>query len=364
MGYLVSTFSYAASEQTPKWKGTISKEGDVVVVKNPREPIYKSPILSLKEELTIGGSAANGESALSRPMDIACDNEGNIFVLERSESCIKVFDNSGKYLRKIGRPGQGPGELGFPISLSVFPARNEIFICDVGNSRLSVFSLEGNSLSQHQISRMAPQAKIDSSGAVYIIHTEFKPASPENVLVKLAPAGTTMVAELARHNADQTTNPFKPRDDLIVDCLDRLICGDERMCEVRYFSPDAKLIRRVLREFEPVRVTKEDIDEFLTRPTPPGINPTYDFSTPHSAYGGFFADDQGNLFVRTWERTPDRSQDIHDIFDAEGRYIGRVALSRQTDLVNPKPRFIRAGKLYSIEPDAEGYEVVKRYSVS
>ena len=89
--------------------------------------------------------------------------------------------------------------------------------------------------------------------------------------------------------------------------------------------PRPKLVRRVLRDYEPLKVTKKDIDEFEKRPTPPGFNPTYNYSTHHAAYRSFFADDQGHLFVQTWERTADNRQDIHDIFDAEGRFIGRVS---------------------------------------
>jgi len=49
----------ALAAQTPVWKGKIFKEGDVTVIQNPKEPIYKGNILSLKEELSIGGASSS-----------------------------------------------------------------------------------------------------------------------------------------------------------------------------------------------------------------------------------------------------------------------------------------------------------------
>ena len=43
-------FVFALAEQKPQWKGSITKEGDVIVVKNPKEPLYKENILAFKEE--------------------------------------------------------------------------------------------------------------------------------------------------------------------------------------------------------------------------------------------------------------------------------------------------------------------------
>ena len=87
------------------------------------------------------------------------------------------------------------------------------------------------------------------------------------------------------------------------------------------------------------------------------------FADIHSAYRSFFADDEGHLFVQTWERTADGKADIHDVFDAEGRFLSRVPMPVHPDFQAPTPRVIKRGKLYAIEPDEEGFEVVKRYSV-
>ena len=352
-----------AIAQSLPWKGTITKDGDVIVVKNPKEPIYKDPILSLKEDFSVGGAGATGGSMFSYLIDIAVDQNGNIFALDLRDCCIKVFDRSAKYLRTIGRRGQGPGELGGPFSMTLLPAKSEILVRDVGGRRVTVFRPDGAFVRQIPIRGMVGEIKADLNGDFYISETIFGQGTSQDILKKMSSDLSQVLAEIVKHPADESHNPFKSRDRWILDEKGGLIYGDAKSYEFRYFDPEGKPVRRVLRDYELLKVTKEDIDEFGNRPVPSGFTPSYEYSTHHAAYRSFFADDHGHLFVQTWERTADNRQDIHDIFDADGRYIGRVALNRHADLINPKPRFIRAGKLYTIEPDKDGYEVVKRYSV-
>lgn len=236
-------------------------------------------------------------------------------------------------------------------------------VVDIGNRRLAFFSTDGRFTKNVPLRGMIADVKTDSQGNAYVSATEFGPGRRMDTLKKMNPDLSIVLAEIVSRPADESHNPFSPRKYWVVDDQDRLIYGEGKAYEIRYFSSAGKLIRKVLRDCDPLKVTKQDIEEFGNRRTPPGINPVYDFSSHHGAYRSFFVDDLGHLFVQTWERTADRGQDIHDIFDADGRFLGRVPLNRHADLINPKVRQMRSGKLYAIEPDAEGYEVVKRYSV-
>ena len=362
--YILSRFLAAVQgDQSPIWKGTITKEGDVVVIKNPKEPINKEPVLSLKVDFTIGGAQAKDEYALALPTSLAVDKKGELFVLDSKESHIKVFDDSGKYVRTIGRPGQGPGEIGAAWSISLPRGSNELAFRDISNRKLTFFSLEGMFLRSIPLRGMIAGIKTDSQGNAYVSATEFGPGQSMDTLKKMSADMSRVLAEISSRPEDDSHNPFAPREYWVVDARDRLIFGEGKTYEIRYYDPAGKLIRKVLRAGGLLKVTQKDIDEFADRKTPAGINPVYNYSSHHGAYRSFFVDDLGHLFVQTWERTPDNRQDIHDIFDAEGRFIGRVPLNRHADLINPKVRLIQSGKYYAIEPDAEGYEVVKRYSI-
>jgi len=355
-----------SAKQKPQWKGTMTKEGDVMVIKNPKEPIYKEPIISLKEDIMIGGAQAKGEYALALPRSLAVDKAGDLFILDDKESCIRDFDHSGKYLKTIGRKGQGPGEIGGASSMSIPLGSNELIVMDISNSRLAFFSTDGRFIKNVPLRGNISDVKIDSHGNVYLSFKEFSPGERRDILKKMNPDMSNVLAEIVSHPMDKSRNPFKPWESWIVDDNDHLIYGDAKMYEIRYFGPDGKQVRRIIRDYDPLKVSQKDIDEFRNRQAPPGLSmaQNFDFSSHHAAYRSFFVDDLGNLFIQTWERTADNRQDIHDIFDADGRFLGRVPLNRHADLINPKVRLMRSGKLYTIEPDDEGYEVVKRYSVT
>jgi len=356
--------AWALADQQPQWKGTITKDGEVIVVKNPKEPLYNRPILTLKEDFSIGGAQAKGESILALPTSLAVDQRGNLYVMDFKEKRIKVFDEAGKFVRTIGRPGQGPGEIGAAWNISLPYNSSELAVDDISGRKLTFFSLEGGFLRSILLRGMAGNVKTDSQGNAYVSATEFGQKQITNTLKKMSGDMSQVLAEISSRPQDESHNPFAPREYWVVDAQDRLIYGEGKTYEIRFYDPDGKLIRKVLRAGGPLKVTQKDIDDFGDRQIPGSTTRiTYNYSSYHGAYRSFFVDELGHLFVQTWERTPDSRQDIHDIFDAEGRFIGRVALNRHSDLINPKVRLIRSGKYYAIEPDAEGYEVVKRYSV-
>lgn len=52
------------------------------------------------------------------PISVAVDEEGNIFILDAREYCVKKFSADGKYILRFGRLGQGPGEFEFPGAIN------------------------------------------------------------------------------------------------------------------------------------------------------------------------------------------------------------------------------------------------------
>jgi hypothetical protein len=47
-------------------------------------------------------------------------NDGLLYVLEAGVSEVRVFSEDGEFVRAFGRPGEGPGELKFPVALGVW----------------------------------------------------------------------------------------------------------------------------------------------------------------------------------------------------------------------------------------------------
>ena len=56
------------------------------------------------------------------------------------------------------------------------------------------------------------------------------------------------------------------------------------------------------------------------------MKPTDEIPKYYSAFGHIGVDDEGRIFVQTWE-TSDTGQYYYDVFDSEGRYIIRFIFS-------------------------------------
>lgn len=357
-----AVFSEGRAFAQSVWKGTITKEGETVVVRNPKTPVHTGPALGLREDFALGGKDAPEAAALGMPMDLALDASGMLYVTDGKERLIKVFDATGKFVRIVGRPGQGPGEFQFPRYISIAQAKNELVIFDL--NRVSVFSVNGTFLRQSPLRGITGHNMADGSGGFFIASED--PRKNETTIRHYGPdlAGEpslilTFVQILER-------NPFAPRAWWCLDAKDRLLFGRAAEYEVRMIDSRGNVLRKISREYDPIKVTQAEKDDLIGRTRQvlgPDEAKAMVFSVNHSAYRSFFADDEGRLFVQTWERTPDSKSDIYDIFDAEGRYLARASMPIHPDFQAPTSRIIRNGKLYTIEPDEEGYQVVKRYTV-
>jgi hypothetical protein len=355
---LLSFLTTPAAAGQDKWKGTVVKEGDVTVVKNPKEPLYKTPVIELKEDLSLGGPEAQGDYAFGQVRQFVVDEAGSIYVLDSQASHVKVFDKAGKYVRTIGRQGQGPGELESPMTLSFNRTSGELAVHQASR-RMSYFPTAGTVLRHLSFKEMwALRGRVDSKGNIYITEGFIDDKDPRYETKKLGP-DASVIAVLAKSPAPTgggRLNPFMAINYFQVDRADNLVYGYPLTYEIQFFDPtDQNIFKKIRREYDPVLVTAEEKEE-QKKDIPPGITLNFDFSKYHSAFSRFFLSDLGHVVVQTWDKTKD-GKFVHDIFDAEGRFIGRVPLK-------PSGVEILKGKYYALEEDEDGYQTVKRYAVT
>ncbi len=88
--------------------------------------------------------------------DIAWDAAGNTYISDGYiNSRIAKADKDGNWLKSWGEPGTQPGQLNTPHSIAV-DAQNNVYVADRGNRRIQVFNTDGKFLHQISIDVPAP----------------------------------------------------------------------------------------------------------------------------------------------------------------------------------------------------------------
>ncbi|MFC1725135.1 6-bladed beta-propeller [candidate division KSB1 bacterium] len=75
-------------------------------------------------------------------MDVIQDKDKNVYILEMKNNRIKIFNHKGKYLKTIGRGGQGPGEFQWPNILN-FDLNEDIYVFEPLSRMLKIINKNG-----------------------------------------------------------------------------------------------------------------------------------------------------------------------------------------------------------------------------
>ena len=349
----ISTMSLSCQKQKAEWRGTIEEVDGVTFVKNPKEPMYGENVFNLEEELSVGEAEGREEYMFSQVGSIAVDDKERVYVSDTKEFHIKIFEKDGNYLKSVGRKGQGPGEFERITSIQITPQK-ELLVFDSRSRRLSFFSLEGEFI------------KSKSIGEIQVLDLEMN--SKGNIIassVLLDPKTALAVTELRIYGSDlkliSTISASEPRDvftpflPFFVWSLtdnDNIIYGYNKTYEFQILDPHGETIKKIIKEYDPVRITEEERKKRLENLSPRNEVPHF-----HPAFRNFSFDDNGRIFVQTWEKPKDKEGYYYDVFDSEGKYLAKIALEAV-------PRVLKRNRLYTIEEDKEGYQFVKRYKVT
>ncbi len=134
--------------------------------------------------LTLGkaGVAGNGPDTFNEPCDVITAPNGDIFVSDghsgqsdnpppNANGRIVKFTKDGKYVKEWGKLGSAQGEFRTPHALA-FDSRGRLFVADRGNHRIQIFDQNGTFLDAwEQFSRVSGLF-IDRNDTLYAIDSE------------------------------------------------------------------------------------------------------------------------------------------------------------------------------------------------
>ena len=96
--------------------------------------------MNAKPIVEIGAADGSVDEAFSMIGDVAVTGRGDILVLDRFATDIAWFAASGRFIRRIGRSGSGPGEFRQRYAMAV-DGQNRLHVYDPGGRRISVYAL-------------------------------------------------------------------------------------------------------------------------------------------------------------------------------------------------------------------------------
>ena len=355
---LFVVFLVSCSKQETEWAGNIEEVDGVVIVKNPIEPIYGEDAFSLEEELVIGEEERSEEYMFQNIYALDVNDIGDIYVLDIKAQHIIVFNQDGEFLRTIGRPGQGPGELYLSRALD-YTDFNEVVVSNMNN--ITFFAPEGEYLKSIPLTKVprGTSIKIDSDGNIYGFSSfrdlgvyELRKYDPEfNELFSFESSPHPPEELMRTGKIDPFFNVLKW--DIING--NQIVCGYPGEGYIlKIYDPSAQLKRKIEKEYIQREITEKDLKEEKTK-LPPDLRENVTAPKYFPPYRELRADDEGRIYVYTYERVPDSDKYYYDIFDAEGQYILKIPLMTRFCIVK--------NKLYSIEEDENGYQYVKRYQI-
>lgn len=358
------------------WSGQVDTLANGVVrVRSPVTPVWDTmSAWRLDEELRIGSAQSEGPDLFGYVAGLAVDADRRIWVLDRQARELRLFGPDGNHLRTVGREGEGPGEFRDPIGVAIAPD-GRVWVVDPGNARYSIHEPEGDFVETRRRpvggysvpwrggfddggglwERSVARVGDDLRSVVLALDSELEPSDT----VVIPEARDRQVFELSTDGGFISAGvPFTPP--LLAE---RAPDGAVWLAEAGQYrfhrTVGGDTVRVVERDFEPVPVTDQDRREALEnlewfvrqggRIDPsriPDVQPIV---------RSFSVDPAGRLWVLVTE--PEAADDYpHDVFDPDGRYLGRVR--------SPFPfgagTVFRNDEIYGVGTDELGVQQVVR----
>ncbi|PIE78168.1 MAG: hypothetical protein CSA15_09265, partial [Candidatus Delongbacteria bacterium] len=115
------------------------KTRDYKIIHNKNQPLDKDFYYKTEKLFTI--NSENSNPYISFPLSFDVDSKGDIFILDSRESIIYKYNRDGKFLKKFGKKGQGPGETVDPSFLCII--NDTIYYGGVRTQNIVICSNEG-----------------------------------------------------------------------------------------------------------------------------------------------------------------------------------------------------------------------------
>ena len=312
-------------------------------------PAVDTPLPWTVTEIRRLGGADSGAASFTEASawSVGTDRQGRIYVLDRNNFQVAVFDSSGNVLRTMGRKGGGPGELQFPGSLIV-TADGAVSVFDFSKQALVKFAPDGGVAPQFSFQPYgfpAGQVKISGDTLVMVIPTgggENEKFRVQNLRI-ISPRDSVTIARDSVPTPGMTMfkcvgmnipPPFA--SDLAWSSNGDLVAVTNRVPYVINFFRGRQLVKSIRRGIAPVSATTEHVRKLY----PEGMTVQFGGGGKCTIEAEDIIEKLGAggdvPFIRALAFGPDGSTWVErytfqeetrklDIFAPDGRYLGSLA---------------------------------------
>lgn len=285
-------------------------------------------------------------------------SDGTLLVADGQANEIRAFDAQGRFVRKMGRSGGGPGEFRGLESLHLLPG-DTVAAYDYMAGRLSYFAPGGafvRAVTVEPVDGKLPPRPLGFFGDGRMLVTPLynpnfvnspKPTRDTVTLAVYSAAGT-QTASLGRVPGQETVTimggegsnrmamrqpPPYPLATSFAVSGSRVLVGDPARYELVERRPDGAVVRLIRRAGAREPVTQEDRDAYIERRRQGQRDARFrqmeerlikalTFPEHKPFFTAVVLDAAGNAWVRR-DDAPD-AETPWDVFDAEGRLLGTV----------------------------------------
>ena len=312
--------------------------GGTLIVRNGPEGVWaEGGAWTIREELRIGSVDGDPNTFFGGPlMSVGLGPHGQIFVLDYQADRISVFDGVGGFVRHIGGPGQGPGELSAPSAMG-WDGLDRLWVANAFNGRYDVFDSIGTPLKTvtRQIriaARLQHELKFDAAGSSMVDEGS---AFPAVHLLRVDTTGTVdTLASLQRPDRPRVVRLPAGFDREVLRYLPSLVwaLGPDNTVWLAE-SGELRLYQRTL-QGDTIRIVETQHRMTAVDPgterwaerefSKVGLAPS-DYTLVRPVVRRIYVLDDGHVLVQIVEEVG-RDSPLLDVFDPEGRLLGTLRL--------------------------------------
>ena len=185
-----------------------------------------------------------GEGRMYKPLSLAIYE--NRILISQSNDCILNYQLNGKFISKIGKYGNGELEFNWPIGLTIDDFNGNIYVSDCLNNRIQIISQDFRFKSQFGKDTLKSPRDVKLSKEYIFVLDESNPClhlfSYNHILLK---------SVISRGKGMQVINPFY----FFIDRTGNILISDRDSNFIHIFNKEFQLIHKISVSPNPMGIT-------------------------------------------------------------------------------------------------------------